>query len=113
MNFPPPNLPMVFGVTVPSYLGAAATYTGTTRDSNSEFHTYAASVTSPTDGTFYVDQSNDGSTWATTGTAAVATGATVNISVPVMARYTRIRFLNGSTVQSTGVFAVAEAFQRV
>ena len=90
-------------------LGASATFTGTTRNlqvSTSPIIVYYAGVraivTANVAGTLYIDESPDGSTWLQgAASAAVAAGAVVTLSYKAVNGYVRVRYVNGSTAQSS------------
>jgi hypothetical protein len=90
-------------------LGASATFTGTTRNlqvSTSPIVVYYAGirviVTANVAGTLYVDESPDGNTWLQgAASAAVSAGAVVTLSYKAVNGYVRVRYVNGSTAQSS------------
>lgn len=88
-------------------LTASATLTGLTRDVGAvaglahkvaAFNAFAfASVA----GTLRIEVSNDNTTWRRiTADTAVAAGAAIILSVPVVARYHRAVFVNGAAAQT-------------
>lgn len=52
-------------------------------------------------GTGYVEQSTDGSAWFITGTAAIVANTPLFIYCPQVARYARVRQVNGATLQTS------------
>lgn len=86
---------------------AAATVTGTSRDvgvAAATVHRYTAfnaAAFADQAGTLRIECSNDNTTWRrATADTAVAAGAVVYLSVPVMTRYHRAVFINGATAQT-------------
>ena len=85
---------------------AANTFTGTARDVG-----IAAGTATPStyfNAFFFADQtgtanvqcSNDGTTWRTIATAAIAVSTPLLLTVPVMTRYHRVQLVNGATLQT-------------
>lgn len=83
-------------------LGASASFTGNTMDlgGNHEYRYNNVMAYSDQAGTLYVDQSRDGSTWYAYATIATTGGAVSIQSVPIVQRYSRVRFANGATAQT-------------
>lgn len=86
---------------------AAATVTGTTRDTGvaaAAAHRYSAFnafAFADQAGTMRIECSNDNTTWRRmTGDVAVAANTPVTLSVPVMTRYHRVVYVNGATLQT-------------
>ena len=52
-------------------------------------------------GTIYVEQSPDNTNWDVVDSWSVTAGAGLGFSVELVARYVRVRFLNGATAQTT------------
>lgn len=95
-------------------LAGAATYTGATRDLGATATTvqwsfFGATFFADQAGTAFVEYSNNNSTWylATPGVAVTAS-TPVDIKVPIRARYYRVRYLNGATLQ--GQFNINSSF---
>jgi hypothetical protein len=92
-------------------LGANATFTGTTRNLQastvtSPFVVYYAGirviVTANVAGTLYIDESPDGNTWLQgAASGAVSAGAVVTLSYKAVNGYVRVRYVNGSTAQTS------------
>lgn len=97
-------------------LGASATYTGTGRDAGSAFTTtgsryasFNAYAFSDQAGTIRIEFSQDASTWRrATADTALAANTPVILSVPVVTRYARMVFVNGTTAQT--IFLCASSF---
>lgn len=90
-------------------LGANATFTGTSRDTGAtgSWGRFRARAYADQPGTLYIDQSRDNSTWRTTDSVAVGAGEVKFLEAPIMARYVRVRYVNGSTAQ--GAFELISA----
>lgn len=95
-------------------LAGAGTYVAGTRDSNIVglgYCFFVAEFFADQAGTCYVEKSNDAGTFypcnGTAGTALTA-GQTITIKAPLVARYYRVRYLNGATLQ--GVFDIQSNF---
>lgn len=85
-------------------LAASATFTGTSRDggATATYSYFMARVRASHAGTLFVEESDNGTTWFVVKSQAVA-GAEVNaidVTVPVVARYHRVRYVNGATLQT-------------
>ena len=83
-------------------LAANATFTGTSRDtgatgSNSKVRARAY-ASHP--GTLYIDQSWNGTTWRSTDSIAVGAEETKFLEAKIVARYVRVRYVNGATAQT-------------
>ena len=94
------NVTFVHSTTV---LAASATFTGTTLDlgSNHAFNLHRALVFADQTGTLYLEQSRDNSTWRVTTTQAVTASTPIIIEERIIARYIRVRYLNGATLQGS------------
>lgn len=94
------NLTFVHSTTA---LAASASFTGATLDlgSNHAFNLHRALVFANQTGTLYLEQSRDGSTWYATTTQAVVANTPVIIEERIVARYIRVRYLNGATLQGS------------
>lgn len=91
-------------------LAASASYTGTARDGSStgSYNKFRARSFADQDGTLYIDQSRDGTTWRTTDSVLVGAGETKFLEAKVVARYVRVRYVNGATAQTN--FELISAF---
>lgn len=89
-------------------LAASATLTGTARDvgvavgAAHRYSAFNAFATASHAGTIRIEISADNTTWyrATADTALTANGV-VHLSIPVSARYHRVVFVNGATLQTS------------
>lgn len=86
-------------------LAANATFTGTGRDTgatNASASRIRARAFSDQAGTLLVEQSRDNATWRAPSehSFAVAAGATVQVDVPLVTRYWRVRYVNGAVAQT-------------
>jgi len=87
-------------------IGASATFNGASRDSGaasgaaSIWSSFKAFVRTDQTGTANLQGSNDGTTWITIVSAAIA-GAPVSLSTPCFFRYHRIQVVNGTTATTT------------
>lgn len=90
-------------------LAAAATFTGTTLDlgGNHAINRHRALCYADQAGTLYIEESRDGTTWRATLTQAVTAGGVVEVDSIVVARYQRVRYVNGATLQ--GAFELQSA----
>jgi len=83
-------------------LGAGAEYVGTSIDRRDYTHAwYHAMAFADVDGTIYIDQSHDGTNWDYVESQPLTGGAGAKLSSRVVARYVRIRYLNGVAAQTT------------
>jgi hypothetical protein len=85
-------------------LGASATYTSNTFDSNANGEGYAklrGVVSSDVAGTLNFEHSQDGSTWDRTRSIAVAAGAPQSFEETIFMQYVRLIYVNGATNQTT------------
>lgn len=96
-------------------LAGAATFTGTARDvaiaagSVQPFAAFNATAFADQAGTLRIEMSNDSTTWRrATADTAVAAGAVVTLSVPVVTRYYRVVYVNGATLQ--GAFMLNSSY---
>jgi len=89
-------------------LSASATFTGAARDAYgvgtlgavSPWAFFVATVFADQIGTAYIDFSSDGVTWNVGASLPITGSAPATISSPVVAQFSRIRVVNGSTAQS-------------
>lgn len=90
-----------------SVLGISATFTGTSRDlgvvagSLHSSNYFKAFVLTDQIGVLSIECSNNGSTWYTMATSAVAISVPLLLSVPVLTRYHRVKLVNGITLQTS------------
>jgi hypothetical protein len=94
-----------------SAIGASATVSGTTHDLGSLAVPYTKinvkAQLSVNGGTLYIDESNDGFTSTGYGAASVTmpnAGITYSLTVPITARYWKVRIVNGSTAGTVAGF---------
>lgn len=94
-------------------LAAAATYTGTSRDAGTTpaYQRFVARAYASHDGTLRVEDSTDNTTWRTVASIPVAAGATQTIDAMVLARYNRVVYVNGATLQTA--FRVTSGYHRI
>ncbi len=85
-------------------LAANATFTGTSRDGGSiaVYSYFVARVRASHPGTLYVEESDNGTAWFVVKSQAVAGGEVeaLDIRIPAVARYHRVRYVNGATIQT-------------
>lgn len=85
-------------------LAGSATYTGTARDalSPSPWKEFLVMAWADNGGTLYIDASVDNVTWRNSIVSlALATASTgITLTCPIVARYMRARFVNGTTAQT-------------
>ncbi|AVX21588.1 hypothetical protein SAMN02745885_01663 [Carboxydocella sporoproducens DSM 16521] len=88
-------------------LAASATYTGSTRDLGTDGNNYPAFAIARAyadqPGTLYIEQSRDGTIWrsAVGDSIALAAGETRTLTVRLLARYWRVKYVNGATAQGS------------
>lgn len=94
-------------------LAASATYTGTSRDSGATpaYQVFVARAFADQAGTLYIDDSTDNTTWRAVASVAVTAGECKSLEARVLARYNRVRFVNGAAAQ--GAFRVTSAYHRI
>lgn len=94
-------------------LAAAATFNGTGRDIGTTlgYNTFCANATASHDGTLFIDRSADNTNWSECARVAVTATAPGLLQVPIMARYYRVRYLNGATLQTS--FTLDSCTQRL
>ena len=92
-------------------LAASATFTGTTRDitTTPRRNRVTARAFADQAGTLFIEQSRDGTTFRNPAThsVAVAVGETRQLTVDIVTRYWRVRYVNGATLQ--GAFELLSA----
>ena len=85
----------------------SATFTGGSRDlgvaanNHSSYSFFNAFFIADQTGTASIEGSNDGTTWYTITTSALAVNTPLSLAVPVMTRYHRAKLVNGAAAQST------------
>ena len=93
-------------------LAASAAFTGTTRDITTSPRRNRVTVRAFADqaGTLFVEQSRDSTTWRNPAThsVTVAAGETRQLTVDIVTRYWRVRYVNGATLQSVFELLSAE-----
>jgi len=82
-------------------LATSASYTSTSEDTLDRFSRITGSVFADQPGTLYIEQSPDNSNWDVSESIAVDAGAGQGFSKELVARYVRVRYVNGATAQST------------
>lgn len=94
-------------------LAISATYTGTSRDAGSTpaYQLFNARAFADQAGTLYIEDSTDNSVWRTVESIAIAAGECKTITARVLARYNRVKFVNGAVAQ--GAFRVTSGYHRV
>ncbi len=92
-------------------LAAGATFTGTTRDitTTPRRNRVTARAFADQAGTLFIEQSRDATTWRSPvgHSVAVAAGETRQLTVDIVTRYWRVRYVNGATAQ--GAFELLSA----
>jgi hypothetical protein len=87
-------------------LAVNASFTGTTRDLGTDTSLYPAYAIARAyadqAGTLYIEQSRDGTTWraAVGDSVALAAEETRTLTVRLLARYWRVKYVNGATAQT-------------
>lgn len=106
------NAPTLYTDTT-TVLAAAATYTGTSRDGGATpaYQRFIARAFADQAGTLYHEDSTDGTTWRRGASVAITAGKAETLDVPVLARYNRVVYVNGSTLQ--GIFRIISGYHRV
>lgn len=94
-------------------LAISATYTGTSRDAGATaaYQLFIARAFADQSGTLYIEDSTDNSVWRVVETIAVAAGETKTLSARVLARYNRVRFVNGAVAQAA--FRITSGYHRI
>ena len=94
-------------------LGAAAVFTGTSRDGGPTpaYARFVASAIADQAGTLYVQKSTDATTWRHAAMAAVSANVPVELDIRVTARYYRVYYVNGGVAQTQ--FLLTSAYQRI
>lgn len=94
-------------------LASAATFTGTSRDGGATptYNMFVASAVSDQAGTLKIQKSTDNTTWRDAVTVAVAAGVPQELTAKCTARYYRVLYTNGATLQT--LFSLTSAYQRI
>lgn len=94
-------------------LGSAAAFTGTSRDGGATpaYNMFIASAIADQSGTLKIQKSTDNTNWRDAQTIAVTANTPVEITAKCTARYYRVYFLNGATIQT--LFSLTSAYQRI
>lgn len=94
-------------------LGSTATFTGTSRDGGATpaYNLFVASAYADQAGTLIIQKSTDNTNWREAKRIAVAQATAEEISVRCTARYYRVVYTNGATIQT--VFSLTSAYQRI
>lgn len=94
-------------------LAGAAVFTGTSRDGGATpaYNEFVASAVSDQAGTLKIQKSTDNTTWRDAATVAVTANTPVEITAKCTARYYRVLYTNGATLQT--LFSLTSAYQRI
>ena len=94
-------------------LAGAAVFTGTSRDGGSTpaYNMFVASAVSDQAGTLKIQKSTDNTNWRDAATIAVTANTPVEITAKCTARYYRVLYTNGATLQT--LFSLTSAYQRI
>ena len=94
-------------------LAASAAYTGTSRDGGTtpSYQRFCARAYADQAGTLTIQDSTDNTTWRAVESIAVAAGETKTLNVPCLARYYRVVYTNGATLQ--GAFRLTSGYHRI
>ena len=94
-------------------LAGAAVFTGTSRDCGATpaYNEFVASAVSDQAGTLKIQKSTDNTTWRDAATIAVTANTPVEITAKCTARYYRVLYTNGATLQT--LFSLTSAYQRI
>lgn len=87
------------GDSTTAVLAALAVFTGLVLDGLS-FRRFTGRVFADQSGTLNIDHSDDGVTWDSINPIAVVASVAGGFDVPVYARYIRLRYVNGATLQA-------------
>jgi hypothetical protein len=84
-------------------LTASSTFTGVSLNlgNNHSFNRHRAYAYASHDGTLYMEQSRDGSTWRVTGSIPLTAGQIVQLEDLIVTQYVRVRYVNGATTQTS------------
>ena len=94
-------------------LAASAAYTGTSRDGGTtpSYQRFCARAYADQAGTLTIQDSTDNTTWRSVESIAVAAGETKSLNVQCLARYYRVVYTNGATLQ--GAFRLISGYHRI
>ena len=94
-------------------LAGAAVFTGTSRDGGvtPAYNMFVASAVSDQAGTLKIQKSTDNTNWRDAATIAVTANTPVEITAKCTARYYRVLYTNGATLQT--LFSLTSAYQRI
>jgi hypothetical protein len=95
-------------------LGASATYTGASFDTMADGVNYTwltGLAFSAQAGQWLVDQSDDGTNWYNTDATNLTANTPSKMIVDIVARYVRIRYINGATAQTSFKLAAYVTFK--
>lgn len=94
-------------------LAGGAAFTGASRDGGStqSYNMFVASAFADQSGTLKIQKSTDNTTWRDAATVAVTAGVPQELTVKCTARYYRVLYTNGATLQTQ--FLLTSAYQRI
>jgi len=94
-------------------LAGGAAFTGASRDGGStqSYNMFVASAFADQSGTLKIQKSTDNTTWRDAATVAVTAGVPQGLTVKCTARYYRVLYTNGATLQTQ--FLLTSAYQRI
>lgn len=94
-------------------LASSAVFTGTSRDGGATpaYNMFVASAIADQSGTLKIQKSTDNTTWRDAVTLAVTANTPVEITAKCTARYYRVLYTNGATLQT--LFSLTSAYQRI
>lgn len=94
-------------------LAGGAAFTGTSRDGGSTpaYNMFVVNIFSDQAGTLKIQKSTDNTTWRDAATVEVTAGVPRELTVRCTARYHRVYYLNGATLQTQ--FLLTSAYQRI
>lgn len=94
-------------------LAASTAYTGTSRDGGTtpSYQRFCARAYADQAGTLTIQDSTDNTTWRSVESIAVAAGETKSLNVQCLARYYRVVYTNGATLQ--GAFRLISGYHRI
>ena len=94
-------------------LAISATYTGASRDAGSTaaYQLFVARAFADQAGTLYIEDSTDNTVWRTVESIPVAAGECKTLTARVLARYSRVKFINGAIAQTA--FRITSGYHRI
>lgn len=94
-------------------LAISAVYTGTSRDAGSTvaYQMFIARAFADQAGTLYVEDSTDNVLWRTVASVAITAGECKTIESKVLARYNRVKYINGAVAQTA--FRLTSGYNRI